>query len=292
MISVVVPLYNKEGSIRHTISSILNQTYQNFEIIVVDDGSTDNSLKLVREICDGRLNVFSQKNEGVSSARNTGILKAKFPFIAFIDGDDLWLPSHLEVLAKMIKKYGNNDVGGYATKFIKSKSREIESLNIQSDKVKIIDDYIVSATYEDRLICSSNFIARKDCLLDVGSFNVTYSYGEDVDLWLRLFTKYKLVTTDIITAIYFIGAENRSDKRILPLSKRFSNYNYEIASPELKCYYDKLVSILILDYAMQGAYRISFSLFWKFKHRFLGISHYYLRLFRKWIAKYSNRRNG
>jgi len=100
MISVIIPLYNKEAYISETLHSVLSQTYDKFEVIVVDDGSTDNSLQVVRNFTDSRLRIVEKKNEGVSVARNEGIDQASFPWIAFLDADDWWAPTFLkEVVA-------------------------------------------------------------------------------------------------------------------------------------------------------------------------------------------------
>src|SRR5574344_715427 len=105
MISVVIPLYNKERYIEKTIHSVLKQSFNKFEIVVVNDGSTDNSLAIVESIRDSRIRVFDQKNSGVSAARNRGIKEAKYDFIAFLDGDDEWLSNHLPIIANLIDKY-------------------------------------------------------------------------------------------------------------------------------------------------------------------------------------------
>ena len=97
--SVIIPLYNKANYIKHTLLSVIQQSYSNFEIIVVNDGSTDNSLEIVQGIHDFRLKIFSKKNEGVSAARNYGINKAVNPYIAFIDADDRWDSLYLERFA-------------------------------------------------------------------------------------------------------------------------------------------------------------------------------------------------
>src|SRR5690554_5521626 len=96
MFSVVIPLYNKELSISNTIQSVLDQTFQNFEIVIVNDGSTDNSVKEVEKFDDKRIRLIHQENQGVSAARNRGIKEARYEWIAFLDGDDLWEKEHLE----------------------------------------------------------------------------------------------------------------------------------------------------------------------------------------------------
>lgn len=107
MFSVVIPLYNKETSIKRTITSVLNQTFKDFEIIVVNDGSIDESPKIVAEMAksDRRIKLISQENKGVSVARNRGVKESTQPYIAFLDGDDEWLSVYLESIFTIVKKY-------------------------------------------------------------------------------------------------------------------------------------------------------------------------------------------
>ncbi|HOA81558.1 MAG TPA: glycosyltransferase family 2 protein, partial [Defluviitaleaceae bacterium] len=112
MFSVVIPLYNKELSIGNTIQSVLDQTYQEFEIVVVNDGSTDNSLQIVEQINDPRIRIINKPNGGVSSARNRGIKEAKSEWIALLDGDDLWTPNYLIEMKNLINDFHNNKFFG------------------------------------------------------------------------------------------------------------------------------------------------------------------------------------
>ena len=94
MISVVIPLYNKEEQIADTLQSIFAQTFQDFEIVIVDDGSTDNSVEEVEKFDDSRIRLIHQTNAGVSAARNRGIEEARGELIAFLDADDEWKPEY------------------------------------------------------------------------------------------------------------------------------------------------------------------------------------------------------
>jgi Glycosyltransferases involved in cell wall biogenesis len=99
MISVVIPLYNKENCIRKTLDSVLAQNYQDFEVVVVDDGSKDGSARIVASMNDPRIKLITQNNGGPSSARNRGIKEAKGDFVAFIDADDIWTSDHLSLFS-------------------------------------------------------------------------------------------------------------------------------------------------------------------------------------------------
>ena len=105
MISVIIPLYNKEKQVAHTLESVLSQTFQRFEIVVVNDGSTDNSVAEVEKIGDSRIRLIHQKNGGVSAARNRGIEDSKYELLAFLDADDEWKPEYLEAQYNLFEKY-------------------------------------------------------------------------------------------------------------------------------------------------------------------------------------------
>jgi len=115
MISVVIPLYNKSLTIGNTISSVLNQSCQDFEVVIVDDGSTDNSVEVVNQYVSdsSKIRLFHQANQGVCAARNKGVYESKGEFVAFLDADDLWHPRYLELMNNMIKD--KPDAGMYCS---------------------------------------------------------------------------------------------------------------------------------------------------------------------------------
>ena len=102
MISVVIPLYNKERYIERAVYSVLSQTFQQFEIVIVNDGSTDGSVSVIERMNNPLIRLIHQKNGGVSAARNRGIEEARFEYIAFLDADDEWKENHLEVIAGLV----------------------------------------------------------------------------------------------------------------------------------------------------------------------------------------------
>ena len=105
IISVVIPLYNKERYIARAIQSALGQTYGDFELIVVDDGSTDGSVDIVSQFADTRLRLINQANAGVGAARNRGIKDAKYELITFLDADDEWMPDFLETVLELREEF-------------------------------------------------------------------------------------------------------------------------------------------------------------------------------------------
>ena len=102
MFSVIIPLYNKSHTIERALKSVLNQTYKNFEAIIVDDGSTDNGIEIVNKYTsDARIKILKQKNQGVSIARNEGVKNSLYQYIAFLDADDEWEKDYLETVLKI-----------------------------------------------------------------------------------------------------------------------------------------------------------------------------------------------
>lgn len=204
-ISVVIPLYNKERTIVQTIESVINQTFTDFEIVVVNDGSTDKSASLVAGLDDPRVRLINQENGGVSKARNTGIKEAKGKYIAFLDGDDCWMPNHLEEIVSLISDYGNV-CSVFTTNFIR-KFNDGDSFPNRSDlKRGIIENYF-RACLKSVVINASCVVIKKDALSKIGGFSESYTHGEDIDLWNRLARIYKVAYTPEVTSVYNITGE-------------------------------------------------------------------------------------
>ena len=165
MFTVVIPLYNKELSIRNTIQTVLNQTYQDFEIVVINDGSTDKGVKIVESIKDNRIRLIQQENQGVSAARNRGIKEANYDWIAFLDADDLWEVNHLEEINKMMALFPNEKI--YVTSFESSDGRVMFKHARQTPIFKI-ENYFKEAVKE-RLMWTSVVVVNKECFDKVGN---------------------------------------------------------------------------------------------------------------------------
>jgi len=124
--SIIIPLYNKAPYIERAINSVLNQSLQNFEIIVVNDGSSDGGEKIVTKIVDERLKLVSQKNAGVSAARNTGAKEAQYEYLAFLDGDDTYEPNFLSEIVKLIGNFPNAGIYGTSNSFIYPNGKKVK----------------------------------------------------------------------------------------------------------------------------------------------------------------------
>lgn len=240
--SIVVPLYNKEKSIHKTVNSVLNQTHSNFELIIVNDGSTDNSLKVVEIIKDDRIRIINKKNGGVSSARNKGVDEAKNTWIAFLDGDDIWQPYHLQEVTKLMALFPKASV--YSTSFIQSNHIVSPELDNNSESF-LVKDYF-KESLKSAVICSSAVVVNKDCFNEVGYFDTDLSMGEDLHMWLRLALNFQIAKSHRITAIYVQEAENRSSGvkdayDDLLLYKIISVYKDSTKNNYFKKYIEKLI---------------------------------------------------
>ena len=123
--SIVIPLFNKEKEIQQTLESVLKQTFHDFEVIIINDGSTDKSEQIVNSFTDDRILLISTDNKGVSQARNFGINYANGEIIAFIDADDYWFPNHLEELVKLYYRFPN--CGSYCSRYKIQNTKENDS---------------------------------------------------------------------------------------------------------------------------------------------------------------------
>lgn len=210
IISVVIPLYNKEKSIARTIRSVQNQTEQRFELIIVNDGSTDNSASVVQSLLDsGR--IINQENAGESAARNRGVLEAKTDLIAFLDADDEWKPGFLSHILRLRNNFP--DCGAYATFYE----------NIQPDgRVSYPPLYEIPPApwigilpnffqISQRFIPfnSSSIAIPKKVFNNLGGFQVGVKRGADAMMWIRLGVNYPIAYSSSRQSIYHQDAENR-----------------------------------------------------------------------------------
>ena len=180
MFSVIIPYYNKEKYIERCIMAVLKQTFQDFEIIIVDDGSTDNGCEIIKAKYGNSITIISQINQGVSAARNAGIKAAKYPFVAFLDADDCW---HIQFLEKVKEVVDREDdvkiIGTHYSRDIQFVLRNYSTLNY----FKFVN-YFKSAL-RNTYFTSSSVVISKTFFDNNESFNSSLKSGEDIDLWLR-----------------------------------------------------------------------------------------------------------
>lgn len=266
MISVVIPLYNKEEYIYETIQRVLSQTFQQFEIVVVNDGSTDKSVDILRSIDDRRIRLIEKENGGVSSARNRGIKEAKFDYIAFLDADDEWLPNHLEEINRLIQQYGDT-----AAVFVTNFARRYPNGDIISNRTPeeltdgIVDNYF-RIVNKKALIHTSCVCITKGSLIATRMFDERISRGEDMDLWMRISKIYKIAYSKEVTEIYLQNAKNNSKRRFdvakssvfyLTFSDISDNYERQI---KRKLLYRKYASLLLKEFDWTGFFKLFYKM--------------------------------
>lgn len=205
MFSVIIPLYNKKNSIFRAIDSVLNQTFKDYELIVVDDGSTDGSAEMVVSYYGSRIKLIRQLNGGASAARNKGIKNAINEFVTFLDADDEWEPNFLEEVSKLISLYPSAIVYGtnYCLKDYKGNrfNTVIKGLTFENSQ-GIIRNYFEVASISSPPICSICVAMKRKNLLDWGGFPIGIKSGEDLLTWARLLVNGDLAYSTKPLAIY------------------------------------------------------------------------------------------
>ena len=182
-VSVVIPAYNAESTLAETLASVLAQTFADFELLVVDDGSTDHTAMVALSVRDRRVRLITTANGGVSRARNRAVAEAKGSFVAFLDADDLWLPQKLERQMQLLGE--RPDVGLCVTRAIRidARSRPTGQMPILDEA----DDYTEALLFRSSIAGGvSAAVIRRDLLELVGGFEPGQRQCEDWDLWLRL----------------------------------------------------------------------------------------------------------
>jgi glycosyltransferase involved in cell wall biosynthesis len=192
-LSVIIPLFNKEKFIVDTLKSVLNQSYQDFEIIIIEDCSTDNSKTVIQEIHSEKIRMLEQaKNSGLSASRNTGILHSNADYLVFLDADDILKTDYLKKIHSLIQTFP--EAALFATNY-----EEIYTLNntisptqnLQNTSDGILANYFESSLYQPLYIPSS-LCVKKTVFDEIGCFDTKITYGEDVDFNIRSNSCYKL----------------------------------------------------------------------------------------------------
>lgn len=242
LVSIIIPAFNAEKYVEETINSVLKQTYTNIEIIVVDDGSTDNTARLVEAICnmDSRIKLIRQRNQGVSTARNHGFSASKGSFIAYLDADDVLAINHLELI---LQKFFTDDALG----LVHSDEQIIDTFSNRKDEFErghegyLLDNLLLG----QRLLISgpSGSIIKREVVESVGGFDPDLSNCADIDFFFRVAHKYKIGRVSEVTWFYRIHSNNMHsnvyllEKDTLTLFKKADEHKlFKNPKFRLKCY--------------------------------------------------------
>jgi glycosyltransferase involved in cell wall biosynthesis len=237
-VSVIIPTHNRADFLRGALSSVLNQTYQNFEIIVVDDASSDDTATVVAAFNDERIRFLRHDtNKGGSAARNTGILASKCDYIAFLDDDDEWLPDKLRKQIEILVT-SPPEVGGVYTGCldIDKTSGKVVRQHIPTKRGDLSRDLLI----ENCVGGTSTMLLKKVCLQQVGLFDESLPRSQDYDLWIRISREFLFECIHEPLFIYHVhGSKISTDLRAVkgldllatkyasyPLSRRFYSNDY------------------------------------------------------------------
>jgi glycosyltransferase involved in cell wall biosynthesis len=245
-VSVIIPAYNAIRYLPETLSSVFNQTFSDLEIVIVNDGSTDETERWVKQQTDPRLRVISQENKGASKARNTGILNSEGEYLAFLDSDDLWAPSKLERQVKVLDTYSDTGLVYTWVTSIDEKgvSRGRQYKNFAEGKIW------ETLVFHNVLECGSTPLVRRSCFEEVGMFDETLTNVEDRDMWLRIarFYDFKVVKEPLV----YYRQHPSSKGKNWPLVERSANSLLEKAFKDPPTYINpsKLKSLKRKSYGM------------------------------------------
>jgi glycosyltransferase involved in cell wall biosynthesis len=216
LVSIIIPVYNGEKTIQETINSVLQQTFNDFEIIVINDGSQDSTLEAINNIKDDKVRVFSYPNAGVSTSRNRGLALAQGEFISFLDADDLWTPDKLEIQFKALQDNSQAAVAYSWSDWIDESGQFLRSGGHISINGKVFEHLLV----RDFIESGSNPLIRKQALDEAGEFDQSVTPAEDWDMWLRLAARYEFVAVPSVQILY----------RVSPLTASFNVWKMEAGS--------------------------------------------------------------
>lgn len=268
MFSVIIPLYNKAAYIERAIQSVLSQTFQEFELIVVDDGSTDDSFVQLSVISQQlsvespeihkKVRVIQQQNQGVSTARNNGVKLAKYDYIAFLDADDNWEPTYLEDMNSLIAAYPDAGIYGSSYFIVKNGKKRIAPIGVEQNFDRGLINYC--QVYSKTLcmpLWTGATILKKSIFEEEHGFKPGLKLGEDFDLWVRVGTKHPAAFLNRSLANYNqdVDMVNRAigEKLYLPQEHMlFTDYDELKNNPDFVYLYERLALYGLIPYYLKG----------------------------------------
>lgn len=248
-ISVIIPAYNAQHTIVETVQSVQQQTFKDIEIIVINDGSTDQTSNTVKSIEDSRIRVFDYSNGGVSTARNRGIAQANGKYISFIDADDLWTTDKLE---KQLAALQKNPQAGVAYSWIAimldKKDNSEEASFFSGRKVSFEGNIYSQLLLENFIANGSNILAKREAIAAIGEFNSSLQPCEDWDFYLRLAANYRYVLVPEFQILYrkSLGTLSTNGLNIEASGLKVIEKTYRIAPKKLQSLKNKSIAKLYI----------------------------------------------
>ncbi len=207
--SIIIPTYNRSSTILKTIESVLSQTFQNFEIIIIDDGSTDNTFEEIEHLKTNKIIYKRQKNNERANARNNGIALANGDYITFLDSDDLFYTAHLQIAYEAITTKNNPEVLHTRYEIIDQDGKVIEKKNILDSN---LNKNLISGNF---MSCNGVFLRKDIAASNLFNEDRELSGLEDWELWLRIASQYKIQYSNIITS----AIVNHNSRSVLTTNK-------------------------------------------------------------------------
>jgi glycosyltransferase involved in cell wall biosynthesis len=208
-VSVVVPIYNKEQYLRRAVDSVLAQSFTDFELVLVDDGSTDGSLAVARSYTDPRIRVVCQANGGEGAARNRGIDQARGPMLAFLDGDDAWDPSFLHEMVALARDHPQAGLYCAPYVFVEPGNVRVHPKWVDVPKQGIVPRYFMSVARGDQVATATSVCVPRAVFESVGGF-ATDRRGADQDMWARIALRFPVAAMrGRPLAMYYRDAQGR-----------------------------------------------------------------------------------
>lgn len=238
-VSVIIPVYNGEKTIRETIESVFQQTFTDWELLVINDGSTDATLDILSQLEDPRIQIFSYPNARQAASRNRGLERATGAYIAFLDADDLWTTDKLELQFKALQAHPDAAFAYSWTDYIDEGSNFLHSGRHITTNGNVYGELIVNNFVEN----GSNPLIRREVFEKVGVFDEALPPAEDWDLWLRIAQYYPFVAVPAVGVFYRVTATSSSlniakqERQCLEVLKRgFDRASAEIQPLQPKSY--------------------------------------------------------
>jgi len=185
-VSVVIPTYNRPHLLRRAIESVLNQTFDDFEVLIIDGARSKETKDIVESYGDGRLRYIPQRGKGIANARNLGVKRARGEFIAFLDDDDRWKENKLEIQIETFKRLSDK----YCLIYTAFNYYHLEKDKIVGTKRPIARGYVYNQMLLDNITGMSTIVVRRDCFKETGLFREDFITCEDWDMWLRMSKSY------------------------------------------------------------------------------------------------------
>ena len=269
--SVIIPLYNGSAYIERAIQSILRQTLLPTEILVIDDGSTDDGPTLVEQQAYPLVRLIRQRNAGVSAARNKGMTESRADFLTFLDADDVWEKDHLEILSTLIDKYPQCGIYGTSYYLCKPGSKptlpQLPAPYSFNGEDGVMDNYFILSSGINPPLHMSSFCVRKEHLMAISGFPVGIPAGEDSITLARLYARCEIAYSCRPTSIYYLypmeGKKPRPSLWYTPVDAQFDALLQEAKHRKgVRRYVSSWHKGRMVGALLSGQYKLALREFW------------------------------